>query len=93
MHVKTSEGGFPSSKQFVIMNSQRDSFTACIGNFTSLQAAEIAAGRLRSEGIPCQVLNAMLASVLPLTDSWAPIRLIVPANFAAKARQLIGDQE
>lgn len=71
------------------MNSQRDSMTVRIGNFTSLQAAEIAAGVLRTEGIPCEVLNATISSVLPMTDTWTPIQLLVPANFAMRAKELV----
>lgn len=72
-----------------IMNSQRDSMTLAVGEFPSLQAAEIAAGMLRNHGIPCEVLNATIASVLPMTDTWTPIRLLVPANFAGKAKELL----
>lgn len=63
--------------------------TAEIGTFPSLQAAEIAAGMLRSAGIPCEVLNATIASVLPLTDTWTPISLIVPANMAGRAKEML----
>lgn len=63
--------------------------TSRIGEFPSLQAAEIAAGMIRSHGIPCEVLNATIASVLPMTDTWTPIQLLVPANFAGKAKELL----
>lgn len=63
--------------------------TAEVGKFPSLQTAEIAAGMLRNHGIPCEVLNATIASVLPLTDTWTPITLIVPANYAFKAKELL----
>lgn len=72
-------------------NSFRDSQTAEIGNFPTIQAAEIAAGMLRDNGIPCEVTNSTIASVLPMTDTWAPLRLLVPASFATRARTLLKD--
>lgn len=71
------------------MNSQRDSQTIAIGNFQTIQAAEIAAGMLRSNGIPCEVTNRTIASVLPMTDSWTPLRLVVPEAYASRARALL----
>lgn len=71
------------------MNSQRDSQTTAIGNFPTIQAAEIAAGMLRSNGIPCEVTNQTLASVLPMTDTWTPLRLVVPAGYASRAKELL----
>lgn len=73
------------------MNGQRDSQTTQIGNFPSIQAAEIAAGMLRNHGIPCELLNATIASVIPMTDTWTPISLLVPANFALKAKELLNE--
>lgn len=73
------------------MNSQRDSQTTAIGNFPTLQAAEIAAGMLRSNGIPCEVTNQTIASVMPMTDTWTPLRLVVPASYGSCARQLLSD--
>lgn len=86
--LKLSEG-LPPILNAKIMNSQRDSQTIQIGDFPSLQSAEIAAGMLRNHGIPCELLNATIASVLPMTDTWTPISLIVPANFAMKAKELL----
>lgn len=73
------------------MNTQRDSLTAIIGNFPTLQAAEIAAGMLQAHGIPCSVTNATLSSVLPLTETWTPLQLVVPQAMAMKARSLLSD--
>lgn len=71
------------------MNSQRDSRTTAIGNFPTIQAAEIAAGMLRNNGIPCEVTNLTIASVLPLTETWTPLRLVVPEAYASRARELL----
>lgn len=71
------------------MNSQRDSQTVIVGQFPTLQAAEIAAGMLRTNGVPCDVANQTIASVMPLTDTWTPLSLIVPAAYAAQARALL----
>lgn len=73
------------------MNSRRDSQTVVIGNFTTLQAAEIAAGLLRSQGIPCEVTNSTIASVLPMTDTWTPLGIIVPAAYASRAKAILAD--
>lgn len=74
------------------MNSLRDSQTVTIGNFPSLQVAEIAAGMLRSNGIPCEVSNSTIASVLPLTDTWTPLGLVVPASCAGRAKALLASR-
>ncbi len=71
------------------MNRQRDSQTTAIGNFQTIQAAEIAAGMLRNNGIPCEVTNLTIASVMPMTDSWTPLRIVVPESYAARARALL----
>jgi len=71
------------------MNRQRDSQTTLVGNFTTIQAAEIAAGMLRNNGIPCEVSNRTIASVMPMTDTWTPLSLIVPEAYASKARALL----
>ncbi len=71
------------------MNSYRDSQTTVVGDFPTIQAAEIAAGMLRNNGIPCEVTNQTIASVLPMTDTWTPLRLVVPQAYAARARTLL----
>lgn len=72
-------------------NTFRDSQTAEIGDFPTIQAAEIAAGMLRDNGIPCEVTNSTIAAVLPMTDTWTPLRLLVPASLAGRARVLLKD--
>lgn len=71
------------------MNSNRDSSTTNLGPFPSIQAATIAAGMLEANGIPCQVSGQTLASVIPMTDTWTPVEIIVPTALAAKARDLL----
>ena len=46
---------------------------------------------LRSNGIPCEVTNQTIASVMPMTDTWTPLRLVVPASYGSRARQLLSD--
>lgn len=71
------------------MDRNRDSQTVTLGSFPTLQGAEIAAGMLRANGIPCEVGGGTLASVLPLTDTWTPIQLIVPLSCASRAQSLL----
>lgn len=73
------------------MNRQRDTQTTVLGNFQTIQAAEIAAGMLRNHGIPCDVTNRTLASVMPMTDTWTPLQLVVPEPYASRARALLAD--
>jgi hypothetical protein len=73
------------------MTNYQDSQTALVGNFTTLQSAEIAAGLLRNNGIPCEVNNRTIASVLPMTDTWTPLSLIVPESMAEKAQAILAD--
>lgn len=75
------------------MNSHRDSQTIVVADFPTIQAAEIAAGMLRNNGIPCEVANQTIASVLPMTETWAPLRLVVPAAFAARTRALLNSAD
>lgn len=73
------------------MNSRRDSQTESVGRFPTLQAAELAAGMLRNNGIPCEVSGQTIASVLPMTDTWTPLDLIVPQAYAVRARTLLSE--
>lgn len=63
--------------------------TETVGKFQNIQSAEIAAGMLRNNGIPCEISNATISSVLPMTDTWTPLLLIVPSSCAARARALL----
>lgn len=58
-----------------------------IGKFYSVFEAELAAGRLRSEGIPCLVANAHSATVLPQIH--AVVRLLVHPEDAERAAEIL----
>ena len=60
-----------------------------IGSFATLQLAELAAGLLRNNDIPCEVTNSTIASVLPLTETWTPLQLLVPGSMADRAAVLL----
>lgn len=75
------------------MNSQRDSRLTVVGDFNNLQSAEIAAGMLRSNGVPCEIENVTISSVIPMTDTWTPLRLYVPESYAARARALLNQSK
>lgn len=61
--------------------------------FSSEQEAYIAAGMLENNGIPVQVTGTVMASVYPMTDTWAPVRLSVPADMAGRAAELLKSPE
>lgn len=60
-----------------------------VASFTSEQDAAIAAGMLENHDIPAQLTGTVMASVYPMTDTWAPVNLLVPAPLAEQARKLL----
>lgn len=65
-----------------------------IKTFSSPEEAEIVKGMLVSNGIPAVINNSTIASVYPMTDTWTPLQLMVPAsceNDALKLMELNGD--
>lgn len=62
-----------------------------VAQYTTEQEASIAAGMLESHGIPAQLTGTVMASVYPMTDTWAPVSLLVPADLAPRARHLLGE--
>lgn len=60
-----------------------------IAQFRSEQEAAIAAGMLENNGIPAQLTGTVMASVYPMTDTWAPVSLLVPASHAPHAKKLL----
>ncbi len=60
-----------------------------IASFSSIPEAYIAKGRLESEDIPVVINNATIASVYPMTDTWAPLQLLVPAELKDKALRIL----
>lgn len=71
------------------VNSLRDSSTTSLGPFPSIQAATIAAGMLEANSVPCSVSGQTIAAVIPMTDTWTPVYIIVPTALAARARDLL----
>lgn len=62
-----------------------------VARFSSEAEASIACGMLDSHGIPAQLTGTVLASVYPMTDTWAPVVLMVPADEAPRASRLLRD--
>jgi hypothetical protein len=61
-----------------------------VGEFTVESEAHIARGMLSAAGIPSVLRNDTIASVYPMTMTWAPIELLVPADMASRAVLLLG---
>ena len=62
-----------------------------IASSSSPEEAYIVKGMLESNGIPVELSNATISSVYPMTDTWAPVELMVPDTEAEKARSLMAD--
>lgn len=60
-----------------------------VATYSSFEEAQIVRGMLEANGIPCVVNNATLASVYPMTSTWTPLELMVPAQCAAQAEKLL----
>lgn len=60
-----------------------------VGKYFSVTEAEIAAARLRSEGVPCFVANATAQAVLPHVPGF--VRLHVRPMDAARAREILAE--
>lgn len=58
--------------------------------YSNLQEAEIDRGLLADNGIPCVIQNEAISSVYPMTDTWTPLNMMVPAAFADEAASLLG---
>ena len=48
-----------------------------------------AAGLLQANDIPVVINNETIANVYPMTDSWAPVEIMVPDELADEARKLL----
>lgn len=67
-----------------------------VATYSSFEEAEIVKGMLQANGIDCVLNNATLASVYPMTSTWTPLELMVPASQASQALALMkqdGDQD
>lgn len=60
-----------------------------IATYSSIEEAEIVRGLLESNGIPTVINNATIASVYPMTDSWTPLQLMIPAACREDAEKLL----
>lgn len=67
----------------------KDSGWERVASYSDVPAASIAQGMLEANGIPAQLMNATLASVYPMTDTWASVDLMVPRKLASVARGLL----
>ena len=64
-----------------------------VAEMGSLQDAAIARGMLEANGIECVELNSTIASVYPMTDTWASLRLLVPADKFEEAIKLLQNNQ
>lgn len=60
-----------------------------VASFTSPEEAYIVKGMLENNDIPVAMTNETISSVYPMTDTWAPVELQVPADLADKAKALL----
>lgn len=60
-----------------------------VGNFADSPQAYIAKSILDEENIPVIINNDIISSVYPMTATWAPIQLLVPADLATRSRELL----
>lgn len=65
------------------------SYWVNIASFSSPEDAYIMKGMLESNDIPVEVNNATISSVYPMTDTWAPVELLVPKEFEKEALRLM----
>lgn len=69
--------------------SDTDKSWTIIATYSSIEEAEIVRGLLESNGIPTVINNATIASVYPMTDSWTPLQLMIPAVCREDAEKLL----
>ncbi|MCM1449529.1 MAG: DUF2007 domain-containing protein [Clostridiales bacterium] len=60
-----------------------------IAECNTVTDASIIAGAIESVDIPVQIMNGTLQSALPMTYTWAPVQIMVPANLADEARKMV----
>ncbi len=64
---------------------------ATAAEFTAAPEAHIAMGMLEASGIPCRVDSPLMSTLYGAGSTWAPVRLLVPANFLLEAQTLLAD--
>ena len=57
--------------------------------YSNPEEAAIDRGLLQANGITCVMNNATISSVYPMTDTWAPIELLIPSSQLELACELI----
>ncbi|MDE5810977.1 MAG: DUF2007 domain-containing protein [Muribaculaceae bacterium] len=60
-----------------------------VATYSTLQEAAIARGMLQDNGINAVIENGTISSVLPMTDTWAPLVVFVPAEDEQSTRKLL----
>jgi len=68
---------------------QKDNWVT-VATYSSSSEAYIAKGLLESNDIPVVMENATISSVYPMTDTWTPLGLLVPADKLDEAKKLLG---
>ena len=61
-----------------------------VGTFSSVAEAEMARGQLAAAGLVVRVDNAQTISVLPMHCLAIGVEVVVPAQDAARAREILG---
>ena len=73
------------------MNDSNDNRSTVLNTYSTDWEAHIAEGVLSSNGIPCTLTNETFSSIYPIGfNSIGGINLIVPAEYAAQAGELLG---
>lgn len=62
-----------------------------VAEFDNEREAAIAAGMLQSNGIDARVDGSIMTTLYGAGATWAPVRLLVPAEAAAQAETLLKD--
>ena len=64
-----------------------------VRSYSSEAEASLAKGMLENYGITCVVNNGVIASVYPMTATWASIEIMVPKAQAERARAILDRRE
>lgn len=59
-----------------------------LGSYNNEPEAYIHKGVLETNGVTCVMNNGV--SAYPMTDTWAPVQLLVPRAELSRARELLG---
>ena len=64
-----------------------------VAEFNNEREASIAAGMLDSNGIKAFVDSSIMGTLYGAGGTWAPVRLLVPADKAAEAEALLAEKK